>query len=733
MRIRTQLVLLAAAVLVPITLAAALAIDKIREGEREAALRGLRETARATALIVDREVQGAMSSMKVLGYSRNLDMNDLPAFHVEAAALDQKPDIWTLLLDNQGNQLLNTRIPFGQPLPAPISQERVKQVLSTRQPLVTDLFAGPLTKRLLSVIYTPAQAAGGNAFVVAQVISAGFWTDKIGRQDVPPEWIVAVLDRTGRLMARSHRAEKFVGQLARPEIVRAAAESGEGLLRVATLEGVDSYASFTHSTLTGWTVVVAAPADSVEAAATQAVRLALIGMVLAIAAAAVVAIAFGRNFIRAIEGASRAAEALGQGGKPAVQKSAVREVNALNQALVDAGHLLDIERHSRQTAEAEREYLLLKETEAREAAQAQNEAKDQFLAMLGHELRNPLAAITGAVALLELDSIDAQRKERSLDIIRRQNAHLGHIVNDLLDVSRLMAGKIMLERQALELSGCVANCVEALRHTERAAGYDIALQAHEVWVDGDPVRIEQIVNNLLTNALKFSPIGSAIAVSVGPLDGHAAVTVSDMGSGIAAGLLPHVFEPFVQGPPPANRTQSGMGIGLALVRQLVELHGGRVSAQSGGPGQGSTFEFHIPAIQASAVQAVGPDPVLAAAGKLVYVEDNEDARVTMAELLRAFGYEVVEVTNGRDVLEAVAKARPGAVLMDIGLPDMDGYEVARGLRADPRTRHVPLVALTGYGQMRDKETAAHAGFNAHLVKPVDAQQMVRTLEGVMKS
>lgn len=728
MRIRNQLVLLAAAVLVPIVLAAALAIDKIREGERDAALRGLRETARATALIVDRDVQGALSAMKALGNSRNLDLGDFQAFQAEASAIDMKPDVWTVLLDAQGAQKVNTRIPFGAPLPAPISQERVKKVLTLREPFVTDLFTGPLTDRLLTTIYVPADAAGGNAFVVAQAFSAEFWTRKVKDQDLPPDWIVGILDRKGRVMARSHRTDEFVGKPARPEIVGAASASNDGLIQIATLEGINSYAAFTHSSLTGWTVVVAAPASSVEASAQQAVRLAMTGMLLAVAAAVIVAVAFGRNFIRAIEGAGIAAVALGRGETPVIERTGVEEVNQLNGALLDAGRLLELERQSRRQAEAGREELLARETRARETAQAQNEAKDQFLAMLGHELRNPLAAIGGAITLMERGDGD---HDRNLDIIRRQSGHLGHIVNDLLDVSRLMAGKIMLERQPLDLAKCVSACVDALRNTERATGYTITVQVAPVWVDGDVVRIDQILNNLVTNALKFSPEGSEIRIAVREAGGNAVVTVSDVGTGIEAELLAHVFEPFVQGPPPANRMQSGMGIGLALVRQLVELHGGQVQARSDGAGHGSTFEFTLPAVAAPELVAPLPPPPVASSRKIVYVEDNEDARATMGELLRAFGYEVVEVSNGKDVLEAVATAHPDAVLMDIGLPDMDGYEVARGLRADPRCSHVPLIALTGYGQLRDKEAAAHAGFNAHLIKPVDAQQMIRTIEGVI--
>lgn len=725
------MVLMAAAILLPVVLAAAIAMHKIREGEREAALRGLRETVRATALIVDREVQGSLFALKALGNSTHLETGNLRAFYDQAAALNRAPDVWTLLLDADGQQLLNTVLPFGSPLPPPVARDRVAQVVATGKPLITDLLQGPVTGKLLTVIYVPATAAGGRKYVVAQAFGVDHWRANVFDAGLPRDWIVAVVDRAGRFIARSHEATELLGQPARPELVAAAATAASGLIRHSTVEGVEAYDAFAHSALTGWTVAVAAPVASIEAEAQRAIRLAMGGLVFALGAAVLAAAAFGRRFITAIERACRAAVSLGRGQKPAVERSSIHELDALNRALVDAGGLLDVERRSRREAEAERERLLHSETAAREAAQAQNVAKDQFLAMLGHELRNPLAAISGATSLLEMGGFDKARTDRYLEIIRRQNRHLGHIVNDLLDVSRLMAGRIMLERQPLDLAESVRRCVEALRATERAIGYRIAVRAEPVWVSGDPVRIEQILNNLITNALKFSPAGSEIEVQVHHDGAHGAVTVQDHGSGITGDLLPRVFDPFVQGPAPGGRAQSGLGIGLALVKQLVELHGGVVHATSLGEGEGSTFTFWLPAIGAPSPGAAASRAPLQGSRKLVYVEDNEDARATTAELLRAYGYHVVEVADGAGALPAVLAHQPDAVVLDIGLPDMDGYAVARALRAEPRTRRTPLIALTGYGQLRDKDSAAEAGFDAHLVKPVAPEGLVQAIEGVL--
>jgi signal transduction histidine kinase/ActR/RegA family two-component response regulator len=731
MRIRTLLVLMAAAVLLPVVVASVIALDKIREAERTAALRGLQETVRATALMVDRDMQGSLSGLKALGNSEHLRSENFQAFYEQAAALDRKPEVWTVLLDDQGRQVLNTVVPFGSPPPRPVAPERVAQVLATGKPLVTDLILGPVTAKQLTTIYVPATSSGGRPFVVAQAFSVEHWRQVTQHRQIPPEWIVALIDRQGKFIARSHKAAELVGQPARAELVAAAAVSPSGSIRHSTLEGIDVYDAFDHSELTGWTIAIAAPAELIDGPARRAMWLALSGLALAVVAAMLAAAAFGHRFIRAIQSAGRAAVALGKGEQPVTRPTALVEVDALNQALVGAGELLDAERRSRRAAESERERLLASEMWAREAAQAQNVAKDQFLAMLGHELRNPLAAISGAISLLEKEGVEPERASRYRDIIRRQNNHLAHIVNELLDVSRLLAGKITLERQPLDLAACVASCVEAMRAAESAIGLRIVVDAEPVWVEGDPVRIEQILNNLITNALKYSPAGSQVRVEVRGQGDRAHVCVQDAGAGMGAELVARVFEPFFQGPQPANRTQTGLGIGLALVRQLTLLHGGDVSASSAGPGQGSRFSFWLPRIAAPLAAAPRVGRPASRQRTLVYVEDNEDARSTMAQLLRSYDYDVVEVPDGNGVLAAVLAAQPDAVLLDLGLPDIDGYEVARRLRADPATRSMPLIALTGYGQLRDQQTALAAGFDLHLVKPVDPAEVLEAVEQLL--
>ncbi len=733
MRIRSHLVLMAAAILLPVTLAGGIALERIREGERQSALRGLRETVRATALLVDREAQGALSALRVLAGSQHLEAQDLRSFHARAKALNQPTDGWTLLLDSEGREVLDTLVPFGTPMPTSAAPDLVRQVLSGRRPVVTDLLPGPVSHKLRITINVPVMTGDGTPYVLAQAIGVERWQQVVLQPAVPADWIVAVIDRQGRFIARSHMTGELVGKPARPELVAAAAAADTGLIRHSTIEGIESYDAFTHSSLTGWTIAVAAPVESVDATATRALRLATLGMLMALATAGVAAALFGRRFVHAIDSAGRAAVSLGRGETPREEHSPIREVDALHAHLRDAGTLLELERQSRQAAEAERTRLLESETRARETAQAQVVAKDQFLAMLGHELRTPLAAIAGATALLEADATDPARRLRNLAIIQRQSHHLAHIVNDLLDAGRLMAGKIVLDILPVNLAECVQHCVQALRASGAAEGFDLAVQAQDVWVAADAVRVEQIVNNLVNNALKFSPAGARILVTVehDAVAQQAVVCVSDPGAGMAPELLARVFEPFFQGPAPANRSQSGLGIGLALAAQLVALHGGVISAHSPGPGSGSTFRFALPSMATAPVvpTIAGGSPV--GMGRLVYVEDNEDTRQSMAELLRAFGYEVVEVADGASTLPAVLSARPDVVVLDIGLPDMDGYAVARRLRENPESRDIPRIALTGYGQSSDKDMATRAGFAAHLVKPVDPFELAAAIQTLL--
>jgi signal transduction histidine kinase/ActR/RegA family two-component response regulator len=377
--------------------------------------------------------------------------------------------------------------------------------------------------------------------------------------------------------------------------------------------------------------------------------------------------------------------------------------------------------------------LLAGEHAARAEAEAASRGKDELLAMLGHELRNPLSAIASAVYILESPGAPPESGRLAREIIARQNAHLAHLVDDLLDVARVTSGKIVLSRRPLELAETVRRAVAALTTAGRTERHHLSLALSPVWADVDETRFEQIVTNLLGNALKFTGPGGAIEVALQELEGEAILTVRDTGVGIPPEMLGRVFEMFVQGERGSRAGAGGLGLGLTLVRRIVELHGGRVEAASEGPGQGSTFTVRLPAIAAPlppltretvASDANGDNP----RRRVLLVEDNADARSMLRRILEMEGHQVHEAGDGETGLEEAMRLRPDVALIDVGLPGLDGYEVARAIRRRAGSA-IRLVALTGYGQPEDRRHALAVGFDAHLVKPASPGALLSAIQG----
>ena len=373
---------------------------------------------------------------------------------------------------------------------------------------------------------------------------------------------------------------------------------------------------------------------------------------------------------------------------------------------------------------------------ARETELGHARRKDELLAMLGHELRNPLAPIRNALEILELDDRDPARRAELRRMMLRQIEHMVRLVDDLLEASRLSQGKIALQKRPVDLRGVLGDAVEPLRRPadgKRAATVVLDLPDTALALDADPVRLAQVFGNLLNNALRYGRPGGTIEVTARARDGMAEVSVRDDGVGIEADVLPHVFELFTQGRRDEHRLHDGLGVGLALVKQLVGMHGGEVEAQSDGKGKGARFLVRLPLAAAAATPrdaANQPTHVAARRLRILVVDDNEDAADSLTMLLETLGHELATAHDGAGALDLAAGFHPDVALLDVGMPGMDGYELARRLRADPAQQGLLLAAMTGWGEERDRERAREAGFDHHFRKPADIKALTRMLAGV---
>jgi len=354
--------------------------------------------------------------------------------------------------------------------------------------------------------------------------------------------------------------------------------------------------------------------------------------------------------------------------------------------------------------------------------------KTEFLATLSHELRNPLSAILNAVHLLGLQG-DPARARRARAVIERQSNHLARLVDDLLDLTRIERGKIALRPRRIDLSEIARRTCEDHRQLFEDRSMSLRVEAPAaVWIEADPTRVAQMIGNLLQNAARFGRAGGSTVVTSAPGPGGAELHVRDDGTGIAPDLLPRLFTPFVQAADGRSRVQGGLGLGLSLVKGLAELHGGRVSAHSEGPGRGAEFVLEFPPATPPVRAAPAPSEVGRGESlRLLIVEDNADGARMLADLLETIGYRVEVAYDAAGALRLARRLTPDVILCDIGLPDMDGYELARTLRKEPNLAHTQLIALSGYAQEHDRERSAESGFDAHLAKPADLEQLKQAL------
>jgi signal transduction histidine kinase len=570
------------------------------------------------------------------------------------------------------------------------------------------------------------------------------FSDILNRARLPPDAVVSLVDSTPVVMARTRNQDKYVGHPPTADFTAISRTSSQGSWRATLLEGTPAYAAWARSPVTGWTIGVGLPSSSIDGPIRKSF-ITLTGVGFAILSAGIVLAGYlSRGIVRAHRAAGAAAQSLARGEIAEPFRSRIAEADDLSTALREAARILQTRMRERDDAQREvdrnRAMLLEQEQKGRQAAEALSRAKDEFVATVSHELRTPLNAIYGWVALLKNTQLDEARRVHALDVIDRNTRAQAQLIEDLLDMSRVIRGTLRLDMRPVSLSEVLEAAVDSARPT--AAARQITVTVHEGpdhIASADHSRLQQVFWNLLANALKFTPPGGHVEARIGNDGQEAVVEISDDGEGIAPEFLPHVFDRFRQETGDITRTHSGLGIGLALVRHLTELHGGTVSARSAGKGKGSTFTVRLPIVRTresrvsvdTSDRAAGVGARLADLHALV-VDDDVDARELVATALRQAGAQVTTAASAAEAAEIAATAELNIVLTDLAMPTDSGYDLLRALRANPRTARLPIVAVTAYSRPEDREQVTSAGFDAHIAKPFHPTQLVDLLATMLR-
>jgi signal transduction histidine kinase len=595
---------------------------------------------------------------------------------------------------------------------------------------------------LMFPVRVPVIRGGEVRYVLTAIVKPEDIRDVVIRQGVPSDWVMSIFDANGRRVARSKAHEENLGGEASPTLrtlMAGGARDGFGV--TYSLEGDRIYTPYSRIAASDWSAALGISADVVEAAGYRSLAVYGGGILLSIALGTLAAMGVARSINRPMADLRAAAQAVGRRETPQPPATSIQEIRDVAAALVAAGA-----EHAR--SEAYREELLRKEREARAAAEAADRAKDEFLTVLSHELRTPLNAVYGWARMLRTHQIQNEDEmARALDAIERNANAQVQLVDDLLDVSRAITGKMRLDVRPVNLPAVVDAALDAVRPAAEAK--DIRLQSvldpRAGPITGDPDRLQQVVWNLLINAVKFTPRGGQIQVHLQRVNSHVEIVVSDTGKGIAPDFLPFIFERFRQADSSSTRAHSGLGLGLALVKHLAELHGGSAVAESAGEGRGATFIVKLPLaiaeIPSGRVPRMHPTaPVsdsLPAGARLdgvrvLVVDDDPDALDLATAILSRAGANVRTSLSAPDALAMLQQWRPDVLVSDIEMPGEDGYSLIRKVRAlEPdRGGKTPAVALTAYGRTQDRMASLAAGYSMHVPKPVDPGELTTIIASV---
>lgn len=732
--LRWHLVLLVAGALLPIVLFAVVVVHRLSRQEQAASERRVLITARNLAGAVEQEVAGTTRTLQALATSESLSQGDLKSFYNQARRVAQTQPTWltVILLTPGGEQLVNTRHPFGISLPPAQELDSVRRVIQTQQPTIGDLARGKTGETLAFPVRVPVMQNNRLRYILTAVITPKSLAGVVEERDpVDGEWTRTIVDGQGVVVARTRNPERFVGKPGTPSFLKRIAATSEGVYRDTTLEGVKVYVAFSRLDNLRWTAAVTVPVGIIEGPARQAMGFVIGSGLVLLLISNVGAVILSRRISRSIDSVSSAATALANGETPYIPQSSIQEVDLLRTALTHSADLL-LQRQQ------ERDEHLARAEAARAEAEAASRLKDEFLITVSHELRTPLNAILGWAILLRSGKLDGDKAQGAIATIERNAKAQARMVDDLLDTSRIITGKLRLEQRPIDLAPVVNNAIDAVRHTIEAKGIHLTSQLDKIdWVLGDHNRLQQVIWNLLSNAIKFTPQGGHIQVNLCSVDSQGEIRVQDTGVGIKPEFLPHVFDRFRQSDGSTTREFGGLGLGLAIVRHLVELQGGTVWADSPGEGLGATFTVRLPLIRSrnghrevsNSGSHITAESLPLLGIHVLLAEDRTDTRDLIAFILEQAGATVTVAVSAIAALHLFSQVKPDIIISDIGMPEMDGYMMIRQIRAMTLEGQepVPAIALTAYAGEINQQQALQAGFQIHLTKPIVPDELVRTI------
>lgn len=700
-------------------------VDSYRR-ERATIGRDMVTTARVLMQAVDSELLGAQEALQVLATSPHLSHQDFAAFRGQAEAL--LPVLHgsnLVLLDKTGKPLLNTLKPYGEPLPRDASSERIKRVVESRQPSISDLFRGAISKQPLIAIDVPVIRDGQVAFVLAM----GYFSNRLGEilrhQTVPTGWIMSVRDSAGVIVARSRDEDAYVGQKGSPEIEKALANADEGTFRMHDVGDVEKLGAFSRSPVTRWTISLGVPEQILIGTLQASLLINGAAALFLILVVMLLATIISRSLMRSVRVLTGPALALGAGETVAIPPIEISELNELGVALGQAAELVRRRGLERDAAERSGRELMI----AKEAAEASDRAKSNFLALVSHELRTPMNGVIGIGSLLQNTDLTTDQRNM-VDRLQESGTKLLGIINDILDLSEIEAGKLALAAVPLNLRGLIAGVTAAVGPEARLKGLELRT---EIGTDvpnhvlGDPTRLRQILLHLVSNGTKFTVDGHvALRVSSQP-DDTILFEITDTGIGIPSDRQSSLFQPFTQADTSTTRRFGGAGLGLAICKHLISaMPGGAIGFESV-VDSGSRFWFTV-RLPVSPEASVKGNPSGAFVTRILVAEDNLVNQMVIQSLLADAGHEVVIVGDGQAAVSAVQERNFDLILMDIQMPIMDGFEATRAIRRlYGAERSIPIIAVTanamGFGIERFRE----AGIDDVLQKPIDADVLLNRI------